>query len=102
MTKESKLIAENITRKRIKSLVTTAFSKNPVSMKYRGLFEVLNRKEHNALNEDWAEDIDPSNAYYRQKYQINYGAKMGEWTLAEGLQIWKRKHSQRTGKKENS
>ena len=102
LSKESKLIAENITRKRIKSLVTTAFSKNPVSMKYRGLFEVLNRKEHNALDEDWAKDIDPSNAYYRQKYQINYGAKMGEWTLAEGLRIWKMKHSQRTGKKENN
>lgn len=102
LSKESKLIAERITRKRVKSLVTTAFSKNPVSMKYRGLFKILNRKEHNALNEDWAKDIDPTNAYYAQKYQINYGAKMGEWTLEEGLQLWKKKHSQMTGKKENA
>ena len=102
LSKESKFIAERITRKRVKSLVTTAFSKNPVSMKYRGLFKILNRKEHNALGEDWAKDIDPSNAYYAQKYQINYGAKMGEWTLDEGLQLWKKKHSQKTGKKENA
>ena len=102
LSKESKLIAESITKKRIKSLVTTAFSKNPVSMKYRGLFKVLNRKEHDALGEDWAKDIDPSNAYYKQKFQINYGAKMGEWSLEEGLRIWKEKHSQNTGKKENA
>ena len=100
LSKESQLIAETVSRKKIRTLVTTAFSKNPVSMKYRGLFRILNRKEHNALNEKWAKDIDPSNAYYNQKYQINYGAKMGEWTLEEGLQLWKKKHSQRTGKKE--
>lgn len=99
LSKESKIIAERITRKRIKALVTTAFSKNPVSMKYRGLFDILNRKENDALQEDWAKDIDPSNAYYKQKYEINYGAKMGQWTLQEGLQLWKQKHSQRTGKK---
>ena len=100
LSKESKIIAERLMRKRVYSLVTTAFSKNPVSMKYRGLFKILNRKEHDALAEDWAKDIDPSNAYYRQKYQINYGAAMGEWTLAEGLSLWKEKHSQRIGKKE--
>ncbi len=100
LSSESKIIAERLIRKRVRSLVTTAFSKNPVSMKYRGLFKILNRKEHDALAEDWAKDIDPSNAYYRQKYQINYGAAMGEWSLAEGLAMWKEKHSQRTGKKE--
>ena len=61
---------------------------------------MLNRKENNALTEEWAKEIDPFNAYYAQKFQINYGAKMGEWTLDEGLAIWKKKHSQKTGKKE--
>lgn len=56
----------------------TELSKNSLSMKYRALFEVLNRKEHNALDKDWAKDIDQSNAYYKQKYKIRYGAKMGE------------------------
>lgn len=102
LSKESKLLAERIVKKRIHNLVTTAFSQNPVSMKYRGLFKIFNRKENEALQEKWAADIDPSNAYYNQKYEINYGAKMGEWTLDEGLQMWKAKHSQRTGKKELS
>lgn len=100
LSKESKMIAERLTRKRVKSLVTTAFSKNPSSMKYRGLFKVLNRKEKDPLDPKSAKNVDPSNAYYAQKYEINYGARMGEWTLAEGLQMWKKKHSQRTGKKE--
>lgn len=86
LSKESQLLAEQLNKTRVRSLVTTVFSQNPVSMKYRGLFKVLNRKE--------------DNAYHAQKYQINHGVKMGEWTLDEGLQMWKKTHSQRTGKKE--
>lgn len=96
LSKESKQIAERITRRRVASLVTTAFSKNPESMKYRGLFKVLNRKKNDSLEKaDWAKDIDPANAYYLQPYEINYGAPMGQWTLEEGLAIWKKKHSQK-------
>lgn len=95
LSKESKMIAERIMRKRVRSLVTTAFSKNPSSMKYRGLFKVLNRKE----NTKEVKSDNPSNAYYNQKYTINYGAKMGEWSLQEGLELWKKNHGQRTGKK---
>lgn len=98
LSKESKQLAERITRHRCASLVTTAFSKNPESMKYRGLFKVLNRKHNDSLQKaDWAKDIDPANAYYLQPYEINYGAPMGRWTLAEGLAIWKKKHSQKRG-----
>lgn len=100
LSKESKMIAERIMRKKVKALVTTAFSKNPSSMKYRGLFKVLNRKENKLSEDDRAKISDPSSAYYAQKYEINYGAKIGEWTLDEGLAMWKKKHSQRTGKKE--
>lgn len=96
LSKESKRIAERITKRRAASLVTTAFSKNPESMKYRGLFKVLNRKHNDSLQKaDWAKDIDPSNAYYLQPYEINYGAPMGQWTLQEGLSLWKKKHSQK-------
>lgn len=96
LSKESKRIAERITKRRAASLVTTAFSKNPESMKYRGLFKVLNRKHNDSLQKaDWAKDIDPANAYYMQPYEINYGAPMGQWTLKEGLEIWKKKHSQK-------
>ena len=96
LSKESKRIAERITKRRAASLVTTAFSKNPESMKYRGLFKVLNRKHNDSLQKaDWAKDIDPANAYYMQPYEINYGAPLGQWTLKEGLALWKKKHSQK-------
>ena len=96
LSKESKRLAERITRRRCASLVTTAFSKNPESMKYRGLFKVLNRKHNDSLQKaDWTKDIDPANAYYMQPYEINYGAPLGQWTLQEGLQMWKKKSSQK-------
>lgn len=94
LSRESQLLAERLTRKRARSLVTTAFAKNPVSMKYRGVFELLTRKENTAFQEKWAADIDPANAYYQQRYTLNYGAMMGQWSLADGLAIWKKKHGQ--------
>ena len=101
LSKESRILAERITRKRVKSLITTAFTSKPASMKYRGLFKMLSRKENSALEEKWGKEIDPSNRYYSQPYEINYGAAIGQWTLAEGLEMWKSKHSQKSGKKEN-
>ena len=128
LSKESKRLAERITRRRCASLVTTAFSKiqpdvvanlhalaelldvradrglqrrdnlrpaivgvqvnrdapvcclghpskNPESMKYRGLFKVLNRKHNDSLQKaDWAKDIDPANAYYMQPYAPIFSA----------------------------
>lgn len=97
LSKESKLLAERITNKRVKSLVTTAFSKNPVSMKYRGLFKLLNKKKLDGCDEN---ETDMSKLYYNQGYQLNYGAAMGNWTLAEGFAIWKQKHSQTEGREE--
>lgn len=100
LSKESQRIAQRLLRKKVFSLVTTAFSNNPVSMKYRGLFRILNRKEQDLTKVKWAKDIDPANAYYLQRYQINYGAPLGQWSLTEGLELWKNKHSQRGGRKE--
>ncbi len=97
LSKESKLLAQRITNKRVRSLVTTAFSKNPVSMKYRGLFKLLNKKELDGVDEN---ETDMTKIYYNQGYQLNYGATMGEWTLAEGLEMWKKKHSQTEGRAE--
>ncbi len=97
LSRESKMLAERITNHRIRSLVTTAFSKNPVSMKYRGLFRLLNKKELPGIEEG---ETDMSKIYYNQGYQLNYGAAMGEWTLTEGLAMWKKKHSQTEGKEE--
>jgi len=98
LSKESKLLAERMSNKRMRSLITTAFSKNPVSMKYRGLFRLLNKKELPGVEEG---ETDMSKIYYNQGYQLNYGALLGQWTLKEGLEIWKKKHSQTEGRAED-
>jgi hypothetical protein len=54
--------------RRIHTIATTAFTDKPVSMKYRGLFELTKRKEG----------------------QLTYIAKAGRWTLEEGLAWWKK------------
>ncbi|MDD5092805.1 MAG: hypothetical protein PHV74_00270 [Dehalococcoidia bacterium] len=77
---ESQLLAERLARGRVRSIVTTAFSENPVSMKYRGLFNLLSRKETDEQG---------------KKYMLNYWVKIGAWTLPEGLALWKKKHGQR-------
>ena len=94
LSKESKLLAERLTNKRIRSLVTTAFTKRQMSMKYRGLFDVLNKKKLAGVDEG---ETDLSKRYYNEGYQLNYGAIMGKWTLQEGLALWKQKHSQTEG-----
>lgn len=72
LSRESQLLAERSLHRRVRGIVTTAFSKNPVSMKYRGLFKLLSRKD----------DDKP------ESFILNYGAPIGEWTLQEGLDEW--------------
>lgn len=92
LSRESQLLAERISRHRVRGVLTTAFSDKPVSMKYRGLFALHSRKE----NSHWqtTSSTDPA-AYYQQRYQLNYLAPAGQWTLAEGLVMWKDKHGRR-------
>ena len=56
---------------RIKVIGTTAFTDKPISMKYRGLFEVHSRAEG----------------------RVNYLGEAGRWSLSEGYQQWKIQHS---------
>ena len=64
----------------ITHLATTAFSDRPMSAKYgRGIpgMKLLNRgKGKDGIHE----------------FTLNYGAPMGQWTLQEGLDLWKKKH----------
>lgn len=91
LSKESQMIAQKLSRKRIKSIGTNAFSKNPVSMKYRGLFDLkVKQKMSDTVNK---ENADISEIYYNTGYKLYYGASMGKWTLKEGLEEWCRKHS---------
>ena len=56
---------------RIRTIGTTAFTDKPVSMKYRGMFELAGRKEG----------------------KLNYTAGAGKWTLEEGMTWWMEKHA---------
>ena len=49
---------------------TTAFTDRPVSMKYRGLFDLQSRKPG----------------------MLNYAGDLGRWTLQEGLAEWLKRH----------
>lgn len=89
LSKESKEQAEDIANKRIYSITTTAFTKRPVSMKYRGLFRLLNKKKLEGTGES---ETDMSKIYYNNGFMLNYGAYMGQWTLSEGLAMWKKKY----------
>ena len=86
LSKEAKLLAECSARKRIRSVVTTAYTQRPVSMKYRGLFRLLTRKDTAKKDHGLAEGS--SNSYYSQKFELNYGSDAGRWTLAEGFAEW--------------
>jgi len=97
LSKESKLLAERLANKRMRSLITTAFSKNPVSMKYRGLFKLMNKKELPGVSEG---ETDMTKIYYSSGWQLNYGATLGQWTLQEGLELWKKKHGHTDGRAE--
>ena len=89
LSKEAKALAERASNRRYNALTTTAFAKNPVSMKYRGVYKLLKRKEN---PEPTTGDINSSEAYYQQRYELQYGGELGQWTLQEALDIWKDKH----------
>lgn len=55
--------------------ITTAFSKHPVSMKYRGIFKLHKRKE-----------VDNGN-------MLNYYAPFGDYSISEALEIWKKRYN---------
>ena len=56
-------------------VIPTAFSRGPVSMKYRGVFELYSRKQDKKS----------------QQYSLNYYAKF-EGSLAERFALWLKKH----------
>lgn len=78
ITKDVRLLMERTAGHRIRGITTTAYSNHPVSMKYRGVLELLIRKD--APKE------------HRNKYQLEYGAPFSDMTLNEALSLWKRKH----------
>lgn len=78
MSAEAKFLVQRSMSHRIRRIETTAFSNRPVSMKYRGLMKLLRRGEGD-------------DGHHQHKLQ--YGAPIGEWTLAEGLAMWQKRWS---------
>ncbi|MFJ1994278.1 putative antirestriction adenine methyltransferase [Streptomyces asiaticus] len=70
---EAQLMCQRAFSRRIRAVSTTAFSNNPVSMKYRGLLKLTKRGPSN--EESW-------------QYQLQYQGVMGEHGLAEALEKW--------------
>lgn len=77
LSREARLAAETFGNRQYRSVATTAFSQRPVSMKYRGVLDLLSRKDRT--------DGHPG-------FALNYGAKLGEWSLADGYRTWYEKH----------
>lgn len=78
LSREVLAVLEQRLQRRIRAVMTTAFSQNPASMKYRGLFELLSRREAGAGDAG--------------RWVLNYWAKPGEWSLEEGFREWQSKH----------
>ncbi|GAA2351117.1 hypothetical protein SVIO_040200 [Streptomyces violaceusniger] len=78
---EAQLLCQRAFSRRIRAVSTTAFSNNPVSMKYRGLLRLTKRGPSN--EEGW-------------QYQLQYQGVMGEHSLAEALEKWAKRWGART------
>lgn len=72
LSMEVKQILEQTFNRQVKKIYTTAFTEKAVSMKYRGLYEIENRKQG----------------------FVNYFADAGRWTLKEGLDWWMEKYAE--------
>lgn len=69
-----------LSKRPIKAVVTTVRSNNPVSMKYRGIYELLSRKAPDGKDTSGSDFI------------INYGGTPNGLTLQETFALWLRKH----------
>jgi hypothetical protein len=80
VTREAQQHYQHALNCRIRSVVTTAFTNRPVSMKYRGILNLIDRK-----------DREPDDA---TKYALNYGALIGGRTLDDAYRLWWEKWGQ--------
>lgn len=74
LSRESRLLIEGHVKHRIRSLVTAAYTDRPVSMKYRGLFELTKRGET------------PDGP---TTFVLLYAAPLGAWSLDDALTRWR-------------
>ena len=92
---EGQQIVQRFARRRYRSLSTTAFSKNPVSMKYRGILNLMYREHNDAFNSSYAENLPEGDPYYSRPWVLQYGGSFEDKKLDEILAWWKQKHGKR-------
>jgi hypothetical protein len=68
LSSEVRDILEQKMAQNVRSIGTTAFTDRPVSMKYRGVFDLHSRKEG----------------------RLNYLGEAGKWSLEEALTWWRK------------
>lgn len=79
-------------KKPYRSFTTTAFSNNPVSMKYRGVLKLLKREQNDAYHSSYADNLPEDDSYYSRPWNLQYGDSIGDQTCNEILAEWKKKH----------
>lgn len=86
MSKESLYAIQASFGTRVRWTITTAFTEKDMSMKYRGLMKIRKQtlNSDRGLNKIGEKPDKPTD-----RCMINYIGKMGEWTLAEGLEQWR-------------
>lgn len=83
---EAQKLLTRLGNRPFRSFTTTAFSKNPVSMKYRGNLTLLKREKNSTLGASEGGEEEP------KPWTLQYGDPFGEQTCTEILQDWKAKH----------
>ncbi|MBB3665951.1 hypothetical protein FB384_004910 [Prauserella sediminis] len=82
ISSEAQTLVQRALSKRVTTWSTTAFTNNPTSGKYgRGVPGIKLHSRKPCDDEHYA-------------YQLQYGGPLGQWTLAEALEMWKAKHAQ--------
>ncbi|GAA4226074.1 hypothetical protein GCM10022254_09800 [Actinomadura meridiana] len=92
LSREAQHLAWRHGHRRYQSLATTAYAKRPVSMKYRGVLRLLKREENKALQEEWSAGLSPSDSYYAQPYELQYGGPFTGKPLTDVLAEWKKRY----------
>lgn len=78
VSREVHQLIEGYTGRRYRGISTTAFTDKPVSMKYRGVLDLVHRAENDGHSGSGA------------KYALNYHAQLPRWDLAEAWERWHR------------
>lgn len=73
---EVKKLCDDAFKEDCRWTTTTAFSRNPVSMKYRGIYKLHKRLEGEGM----------------EKYRLNYYAPLGQWSMQEAYDLWLKKY----------